>query len=409
MRMAHRTTTGRTWTFITALVIALAAAACGGAGEAASDGEATSEGEPSSGASSPQGAGDSPDEGVTGTFTIASNNPMTGTYAEFGEWFRNAGEMGIEAANEAHAEQGVDFEILFEDNNNDPQTAVSNMLRLANEGIVPHIISGSSTLLAMAAIAEENDVVLMNAAGSTPQMRGSTANLFSAISDSSYDVRALVDLAVKDMAFERVGFIAPDNAQGRDAADVAVSQMGELDEQFVAQEFVGEHDTDLRPALLSLRDADVDAIVMFNSGAQAGTLLNQAAELGVEAQFLGWTAAVTPATLEEAGENAEGVISSSLPYDPASNSVAEAFATDYEEQFGEAPTVYSAVMYDSVMLLADAIAAEGYDVDAILEYLDGVSDYQGASGTINFDEDNVRQGQVRLMQVVDGEQVPFEP
>lgn len=354
--------------------------------------------------------GPSSDEGASGqTFVIGSNNPMTGIYAEFGKWFQQGGDLAVADATAASEDDGNDntFKMKYLDNGNEAQKAVQNLLSLSNDGVIPQIISGSATLLAMAPVAQSNDAVLVNAAGSTPEMRDASPNLFSVISDSSADVKALVNLAVDDLGKTRVAFVAPDDAQGQGAAEVARSEMEAAGQELVSEQFFPGTSTDLRPQLIKLKDADPDAVLLFTSSEQAGILLKQAAELGIDTQWLGWTAAVTPTMIETAGKAAEGMIGAALPFDPDSTPAAKDFAERYQEKYGEAATIYAALMYDAVRLTAEAIEEKGYSTSGILDYLGSVQDYEGVSGVINFDDDQIRVGDVALVQIEGGKSVPY--
>lgn len=400
MKIRERRAT-RTWPVVVLALVALLGAACGN-DDGSSDG------------GSAAGGGGSEDTGAPGDarpseITIGSNNPMTGPSAQFGTWFRNAGDLAADEINAQGGEDGVKVEVDYQDNQNLPEPAVSNLLKLTNAGVRAVIVGGSSTLLAQAPLAVQEDVLLVNAAGSTPQMRGASPLLYSIINDSGAEVRALAELAVNELGLRRIAIVGPDNDMGKGATDIANEAIPGAGGEVVAVQTHPQVFQDVRPQLIKIKDADPDAIFTWTPGGDMATVVKQAEELGIEAQWFGINSTVTPAGLQAAGPAAEGFISARLAFDPSANSVATRFAEAYEAKYNEPPSIYAAMYYDAVHMITEAAAANGYDATRMAEWFAAVKDYEGATGTINFDEDHVRVGRIDFAKVTNGAPQPFTP
>jgi branched-chain amino acid transport system substrate-binding protein len=65
------------------------------------------------------------------------------------------------------------------------------------------------------------------------------------------------------------------------------------------------------------------------------------------------------------------------------------FVAAYNEAYALEPGTWSPYTYDSVKLFAEAVAAAGGTDEAKLKaYLDGVKDWQGATGSVTIDPAN---------------------
>jgi branched-chain amino acid transport system substrate-binding protein len=65
------------------------------------------------------------------------------------------------------------------------------------------------------------------------------------------------------------------------------------------------------------------------------------------------------------------------------------FVASYDEAYALEPGTWSPYVYDSVKLFAEAVAAAGgTDTAKLTEYLNGVKDWQGATGSVTIDPAN---------------------
>ncbi|MBW3017683.1 ABC transporter substrate-binding protein, partial [Candidatus Woesearchaeota archaeon] len=112
------------------------------------------------------------------------------------------------------------------------------------------------------------------------------------------------------------------------------------------------------------------------------TGLKQMKELGVEAQILGADAWDDPKIFTDAGDAAEGIIYL-VPFTP--------FPEEFKQKVlaitgGDSVVVGTPQAYDAVYIFADAMKKVGTDPEAIKNALYEMPEYQGVSGSIEFDE-----------------------
>lgn len=173
-----------------------------------------------------------------------------------------------------------------------------------------------------------------------------------------------------------------------------VEKGGEL----VAEEQFQTNQTDFRAILTNIKAANPDVIFAPSSIATAPLLLQQARELGIEAQIMAGDTWENQTIIENAGEAAEGVaISTFFDENDTSNPQASEFVKGFKEFInaeqeyvtkngGDGVAAVSALGFDAYNAAYEAIKAAGStDSAAVAEALKGV-EMDGVTGHLTFDE-----------------------
>lgn len=173
-------------------------------------------------------------------------------------------------------------------------------------------------------------------------------------------------------------------------------------------------DSDFNPTLSRMRPSEPEAIYFTGYYPEAGLVLRQARNLGIDALFIGGNAAINDEFIAIAGAaTAAGSIVTQeplpvdLPYPEAQD-----FLATYRDRHGEAPStpwpVYAA---DALLAIAAAIEGTGStNSQELAAYLrSDLEDLPGFTGPIAFDENGDRMGAMYLAYVVteDGELTAF--
>jgi branched-chain amino acid transport system substrate-binding protein len=76
----------------------------------------------------------------------------------------------------------------------------------------------------------------------------------------------------------------------------------------------------------------------------------------------------------------------------------------FQEKYGKEPSSWAALAYDATYVVAEAIERAGStDRAAVADAIRQTADFDGVSGTISFDEDGNRVGELTFQRVEDGE------
>ncbi len=72
---------------------------------------------------------------------------------------------------------------------------------------------------------------------------------------------------------------------------------------------------------------------------------------------------------------------------PTDSTNAKAFKAAFRAKYGSDPAYFSAGTYDSIMLVAKAVAAVGENPKKVGDYISHLKNYQGVTGMYSFDDD----------------------
>jgi branched-chain amino acid transport system substrate-binding protein len=144
-------------------------------------------------------------------------------------------------------------------------------------------------------------------------------------------------------------------------------------------------DKDFKMVLTAIKSKNPDLIFFGGIYPEAGLLVKQAKELGLNAKFMSGDGTIDQKFIEIAGVSAaEGTYLTFSP-DPKNIPSAKAFIGDYRAKYGDIGP-YSIYAYDAANILLTAIqASNSTNGKAIIDALHSL-DFNVALGRIKFDE-----------------------
>ena len=175
-------------------------------------------------------------------------------------------------------------------------------------------------------------------------------------------------------------------------------------------------DKDFTAQLSKIKSLSPDALMVAGLYNEAGLLAQQAQRLGLKTQFLGSDGVSSPALVEVGGAAVEGFIFVSA-FDPNyDDAKVQAFVKNYQAAYNEKPEAYSAISYDAMHVIADALTRAGIksadltdaDREAIQKAM-AASDYQGVTGPFKFDEKGDLTKGLFIQTVKDGQFTTVRP
>lgn len=157
-------------------------------------------------------------------------------------------------------------------------------------------------------------------------------------------------------------------------------------------------DADLRQ-LTAIKELHPDVVLVAALYKEAGSILKQAKDLGLETLWLAGDSVDMPEFLQIAGAAADDwfFFCGHFHRDALTGPVAEQFLEAFQAEYGRAPDTPSATGYDSYLVLRDAIERAGsVDGEAIRRALSETKGFEGCTGTITMDAngDSVKQAVV---------------
>ncbi|UFJ39562.1 branched-chain amino acid ABC transporter substrate-binding protein [Brevibacillus humidisoli] len=336
------------------------------------------------------GGGESGTAGGGDEIVIGFLGPVTGNNATDGKDMLNAVELAVGKINESGGVLGKQLKVEVADDGCDPQMATSAANKLASQN-VSAVVGGycsGSTLPASGVFQNAGIPMVVTAANS------------SKLPAQGYDTLFLINGLVPDQAKTAVTYLIEKNAKkialihdnsaySKDLADSAKAAVEQAGGSVIAFEAINPEEKDFSALLTKLKSLEPDAVYFTGYYAAGGLLVKQFRQKEVPGMFIVGDGSFSEDLIEIAGpENAEGVLISATPTAEFIEG-AEAFVDEYKKTYGLAPGPFSALTYNGVNLLADAIQRAGSaDQEAIRQALKETKGYQALGQTITFNEQN---------------------
>lgn len=345
--------------------------------------------------------------GSANTLKIGVLAPLTGDAAYAGVAIQKANDLAVSEINAAGGVNGKQLELIYEDSKCDGATATTSTQKLVNVDGVDFILGGtcSSETLAAAPITQEARVILLSPSATSPDLTQAGDLVFRTYPSDDFEAKMVAAYA-KENGLSRAAIISEntDFAQGVRNAFKA-SYEGDL----VFDESYNTGETDFRTLITKMRTANPQMVyVAAQTNVSGELILKQLEESGMNVGIFAVNSMLDRSAIAASPSLYEEVIMAEVQLPVEGKAVAMLAA--YETLYGVPPelTSFTASAYDSVYLLAEAIAAVGEDPEAVAGYFSyQVVDWPGAIGTFNFDENGDAEVDLTLVQVVGGELVPL--
>lgn len=178
--------------------------------------------------------------------------------------------------------------------------------------------------------------------------------------------------------------------------------------QIVSELTYSSGDTDFSAQMTEFANLDPQPEFWYFSSApnEIGTIVRQAREAGLTQPIVGGDGYDTPLLLELGGEAANGVVFATHQGVYEETPAVLAFREAYEGEYGNPPeSVFAALGYDGMRLMADAITRAGSDdPTAIRDALAVTEGFEGITGTVTYEEgQRIPSKGCALIEVVNGE------
>ncbi|KWW14076.1 MULTISPECIES: ABC transporter substrate-binding protein [Peribacillus] len=348
------------------------------------------------------------------TIKIGVNLELSGGVASYGQSIAE----GLELATEEINKEGIDgkkIKLIKVDNKSEASEATSGAIKLTSQDKVAAIVGAatSTNSIAQVQIAQDNKVPVISPSGTSPEITFSKDKLNDYIFRTSFidpfQGTVAANFASKEIKAKSAAIYidsASDYSKGLAAA--FKEQFEKNGGKIVAEEAYIAKDTDFRSTLTRLKSAKPDFIFLPGYYEEAGLIVKQARETGLDVPFMGGDGWDSPKLVEIAGAKAlnktyiTNHYSSGDPDEKIQNFVS-AFKAKYKDK---SPDAFNALGYDTGYFLADAIKRAGSaEPTKIKEALEKTKNLQLVTGTFTLDEKHNPIKSATILEFKDGKQV----
>jgi len=331
--------------------------------------------------------------------------PLSGGNAKMGNDISQAATLAVEEWNAKGGVLGRKLEIVAFDDACDAQQSVTAAHKLVDGGVVA-VAGGycSSAAIPASAVYHDAGVAFVADASSNPKLTDQGfENVFRVIGRDDQQGPYAAGFMMNTLKAKKIAIIHDNTLYAKGLADATKAALeGKPGVQVVFFDAVTPGEKDFSAVLTKVKSLSPDVTYYTGYYPEGGLIAKQFKDLGVPGKFMAGDANNDPTFISEAGPASEGVYVTSTPL-PQDQSSAKSFIDRYKKRWNQDPGPYSALEYDAVNVVINAIKQSGStDRAAIIKAITGTKNYQGATGAINFDKKGDRTSVLYITYIIKG-------
>ncbi len=326
------------------------------------------------------------------TIKIGGIGCLTGQYAMYGIGVRNGIDLYVEELNAAGGIDGKMVEVIWEDDEGDPEKAINAYNKLVQrDGVVAilgSVLTGATD--AVAECAAEDGIPTITASATAYYITDDRPNMFRTCFLDPFQGVSMANCAKEEFGATKLAVLYENgNEYSTGLKDKFVEQAAVNGQEIVAMEATAAGDVDFKAQLTKLQAAAPEVVFLPYYGPEAALILTQAKELGFETKFVGADGISSIAASISDKSLLTNMWYSDHFSNDADSDMVKKFLAGYQAKYGEMPSIsFSATSYDAALVLCEAIKAAGStDADAVIAAIKATHT-EGVSGVITFDDHN---------------------
>ena len=331
--------------------------------------------------------------------------PITGNIAHLGKDNEDGARMAIDDLNAKGMVIGgkkVKFELIPEDDAADPKQGTAAAQKLVDakvNGVIGHLNSG--TTIPASKIYSDAGIPQISPSATNPTYtKQGYKTAFRVVANDGQLGGTLGRYAVNTLKAKNIAIVSDKTAYGDGVANEFKKAAQAAGATIVDEEFTTNNATDFQAILTTIKGKKPDLIFYGGMDAQAGPLIRQAKQLGINAKYAGGDGICTPELAKLAGD----AIGESQVYcaeaggvEASGEKAMDDFKARFKAKYGTEVQIYAPYTYDAVMVMADAMKkADSTDPAKYLPFL-AKDSYDGVTGHISFDQfGDIKNGTLTL-------------
>jgi branched-chain amino acid transport system substrate-binding protein len=263
-------------------------------------------------------------------------------------------------------------------------------------------ISGDSTHIALR-VSLRAELPMVNSAATDPTIPETIIPwILTTIQDDRVQCYTIARRVYTDLGLKRIALLRVNERYGRFGVGKFKDASRRLGHPVIIEQKFIPGDTDFARQLRVINDSRVDGIVIWADAAPAGMILKQMRDMGLKQPVFGSARVVGEDLFRIAGGAAEG-LEVVFPYDPNRDDPAWVdFQKRFTAKYGAKVDSFSALGFDTMNILLDAIGRAGLNRGLIRDALYGLERYKGVTGEMVFDPNAKNIAPLYLGKVKDG-------
>ncbi len=344
---------------------------------------------------------------------IGVNYELSGKVATYGQSSVDGIEMAINEINEAGGVDGKQIVLVKYDSKSEPAEATTLATKLMTQDGVLAVMgpATSGSFKATIPVATRNKIPVASGSATdddvTVDASGVKEYAFRICFNDSYQGIAMANFAKDNLSAKGAVVIkdqSSDYAKG--LAENFIKTFEGDGGTIIAEESYVEGDTDFNAILTKVRGLEFDVIFIPGYYNEAGLIIKQARDLGIDVPILGADGFDSPTLLELAGAEALNNIYYSNHYSPLDEDpLVLEFIEAFKAKFGREPDAFNALGYDLAKFVVDSISrASELTGEAVKNAMAETTDFEGVTGSFSIDENHNPTKGIVVIELENGAQ-----
>lgn len=327
---------------------------------------------------------------------IAVAGPMTGAYSTFGAQMRRGAEQAVRDINAAGGIMGKQVRLEVADDACQPTQAVSVANDLVNKKVVfvaGHYCSGSS--IPASEVYQDEGILQISPASTNPLFtdRG-LANIFRLCGRDDQQGKVAGNFMADHFADKKIAIVHDKQAYSKGLAEETKKQLNARGIKEVVFDTINPGERDYSALVTKLKAAEVEILYYGGYHSEAGLIIRQMREQGMDTRLIGGDALVTQELWSITGKAGEGTMMTFGP-DPRKNPGVGPLLETFRKQ-GWEPEGYTLYTYAAVQIYKQAVEQAGTTETAKVAHVLKTKTFTSVMGDASFDAkgDNKAPGYV---------------
>ena len=329
------------------------------------------------------------------TVKIGLNMELSGAVAGYGNQEKEGAELAVKEINDAGGINGKKVELIVKDNKSDTAEAATIATSLTTSdnviGMIGPATSGATKAASPNATKAKVPIITPSGTDDSITVNNGTVQeyIFRTCFQDSFQGVILANYANDNLKANKaviIGDVSSDYAKG-----LTKSFKDTFKGEIVADEKFNAKDKDFKAILTKIKDKDFDFIYLPGYYEEAGLIIKQAREMGIEQPIIGADGFSDSKLIDIAGaENMSNIYYTAHFSEkaPASDKV-KTFIETFKKEYGKTPSSFNALAYDSVYMVKAALEAEKENTsEALTKGLATLTDFEGVTGTMTMDKNH---------------------
>jgi len=249
---------------------------------------------------------------------------LTGPAAALGQGMKVGLEAAFAEVNKAGGIKGRKLELKSVDDGYEPTRSIGVVKKLLNEDKVFAIIGtvGTPTAAAILPIAANAGVPVIGAFTGVEFLREPYKPLVMNVRASYYqETEAMVEHLTKDLGYTRIGIMYQDDGYGQAGLAGLQRALAKRNLKLTGEGTYERNTVAIKSALLAVRKAKPEAVVMISSYKPAAAFIKLAREIKFDPTFVNVSFVGSDALARELGSNGAGVVVTQVVPFPLDNKI----------------------------------------------------------------------------------------